>query len=275
MASDHAAQSAEARTADPHPPPGSRGPAALVVAHPGHELALHGWLEARHPRVFVLTDGSGNSGQSRLGSTRTLLERAGAFPGEIFGACPDRRLYGALLAGETSFFLGFAERLAAAIVRGGIAMVVADSAEGYNPAHDVCRLVADAAVRAAMERGRAVTNWDFPLTRPAAENPRGTLRLVLDGAALARKRAAADAYPEMRSEVEAALARSGPEEFRVETLRPVDPEAEFFSFGGAAPQYEAFGERRVTAGRYERVIRFREHVRPVAEALGAVLSAAG
>ena len=32
-------------------------------------------------------------------------------------------------------------------------MVVADSAEGYNPAHDVCRLVADAAVRTARWRG--------------------------------------------------------------------------------------------------------------------------
>jgi hypothetical protein len=260
---------------DPNASLGSRRPAALFVAHPGHELALHGWLEASHPRVFVLTDGSGNSGQSRLGSTRTLLERAGAFPGEIFGACPDRRLYEALVAGETSFFLGLAERLAAAIVSGGIGMVVADSAEGYNPAHDVCRLVADAAVRAAVESGRAVTNWDFPLTRPAADNSPGTLHLVLDDDALARKRAAADAYPEMHSEVEAALARSGLEEFRVETLRPVDPEAEPFPFGGAAPEYEAFGERRVTAGHYPRVIRFREHVLPVAEALGAVFPAAG
>jgi hypothetical protein len=253
----------------------SRRPAALVVAHPGHELALHGWLEANHPRVFVLTDGSGNSGRSRLGSTRTLLERAGAFPGEIFGAYPDRRFYEALVAGETVFFLGLAERLAAAIAGDGIGMVVADSAEGYNPVHDVCRLVANAAIRAAMESGRAVTNWDFPLTRPAAENPPGTLRLILDDAALARKRAAAAAYSEMHSEVEAALARSGLGEFRVETLRPVDPEAQPFPLGGAAPEYEAFGERRVTAGHYERVIRFREHVLPVAEALGALFSAPG
>lgn len=254
--------------------PASRGPAVLFVSHPGHELALHGWLEADRPRVFVLTDGSGNGGQSRLGSTRALLERAGAFPGEIFGAYPDRRIYEALVAGETSFFLGLAERLAAAIVNGNIGMVVADSAEGYNPAHDICRLIADAAVRAATARGRAVTSWDFSLMRPAGDDPPAALRLVLDDAALARKRAAADGYAEMRSEVDAALARGGPEAYRVETLRPVDPEAEPFLFGGAVPEYETFGERRVAAGRYERVIRFREHVGPVAEALGASRPAA-
>src|SRR5207302_1404403 len=30
---------------------------ALLVAHPGHELRVHGWLERERPLVFVLTDG--------------------------------------------------------------------------------------------------------------------------------------------------------------------------------------------------------------------------
>lgn len=45
--------------------PGAR--AGLMIAHPGHELLVHGWLEVAHPRVFVLTDGSGRCAQSRLG----------------------------------------------------------------------------------------------------------------------------------------------------------------------------------------------------------------
>lgn len=250
------------------------GKVALFVAHPGHELALHGWLEAERPQIFVLTDGSGSGGTGRLGSTRTLLERVGASPGGIFGACPDRRLYEALVAGETSFFRGLAERLADALVGDGIGTLVADPAEGYNPAHDLCRLVADAAVRAAAAQGRAVAAWDYPLTRPAGDAPPGSRRLVLDNAALARKHAAAHAYPEMRPEVEAALARGGAEAYRVETLRPVDAGAEPFLFGNAVPEYETFGERRVADGRYARVIRFEEHVLPVAEALGTVLPAA-
>jgi hypothetical protein len=152
-------------------------------------------------------------------------------------------------------------------------MVVADPAEGYNPSHDVCRLVADAAVRKVTAQRRTVTSWDFPLTRPATDDVPGAVRLVLDDAAFARKRAAADAYPEMRFEVEAALARTGLETFRVETLRPVDCGGNPFLFGDAAPLYESYGESRVAAGHYAGVIRFREHILGVAEALGAVTPA--
>ena len=55
----------------------------------------------------------------------------------------------------------------------------------------------------------------------------------------------------------------------------MDPDAEPLLFGSTVPEYETFGERRVEAGRYERVIRLRDHVLPVAEALGAALSAVG
>ena len=59
-------------------------PAALVVAHPGHELRVHHWLERTAPVVCVLTDGSGANGRSRIGSTLGLLRLAGADAGPIF-----------------------------------------------------------------------------------------------------------------------------------------------------------------------------------------------
>ena len=39
----------------------SQSGAALVVAHPSHELCVHGWLQASRPAVFVLTDVVGDS----------------------------------------------------------------------------------------------------------------------------------------------------------------------------------------------------------------------
>ena len=75
-------------------------PAALVVAHPGHEISLHGWLERVKPVVFVLTDGSGQRGVSRLSSTTRVLERAGARRGPVYGRFTDGRIYDALLAGD-------------------------------------------------------------------------------------------------------------------------------------------------------------------------------
>ena len=80
------------------------GPALLVVGHPGHELMVHGWLEAARPLVMVLTDGSGHAGVSRLPSTAALLARAGATPGPIFGRFTDVELYRALLDCRTDVF---------------------------------------------------------------------------------------------------------------------------------------------------------------------------
>src|SRR5260370_1251930 len=86
--------------------------AALVVAHPGHELMVHGWLEESLPRVFVLTDGSGHSNQSRLGSTTKILKHVGARPGGIYGRLTDFEGYAALLNQELDLFVEFARELA-------------------------------------------------------------------------------------------------------------------------------------------------------------------
>src|ERR1044072_9118428 len=71
--------------------------AALIVAHPGHELRVHGWLEEARPRVRVLTDGSGRTRGSRLDSTTGILEAAGAAPGPVYGEMSDAELYAAVL----------------------------------------------------------------------------------------------------------------------------------------------------------------------------------
>ena len=40
--------------------------AALILGHPGHELRVYGWTRSIRPLTFVITDGSGASGISRL-----------------------------------------------------------------------------------------------------------------------------------------------------------------------------------------------------------------
>src|SRR5262245_43976834 len=111
--------------------------AALVVAHPGHELRVHGWLQQVRPLVCVMTDGSGRSGCSRVAATRRLLSEVGARPGGIYGRWTDARVYEALLGGEFAFFTAIAEELAATLVTEQIQYVATDAAEGYNPTHDI------------------------------------------------------------------------------------------------------------------------------------------
>src|SRR5258707_12199569 len=89
--------------------------AALVIAHPGHELRIHHWLELARPVCFVLTEGSGHTGNSRIDSTTAVLERAGARRGGVFGALSDRALYRGILAGEPDIFTQIVVELADAL----------------------------------------------------------------------------------------------------------------------------------------------------------------
>jgi len=270
--------------------------AALVVAHPGHELRVYGWLEATRPRVFVLTDGSGRSTRSRIASTDDVLAGAGATRGDIYARLTDTDFYTAILDHEFDLFKRLADELADELIREKILCVAGDAVEGYNPAHDVCRLIINAAVEMASRAlGERVANFEFTLVgRPdeCREDERASaLWLQLDDAAFARKLTAARNYPELAAEVEAALSgaasvglRAHPdlaassglnrvavadtsasgETFRVECLRPA---REFGQEFGVVPFYEQYGERQVAAGYYTRVLRYHEHMLPLAEAL--------
>ena len=272
--------------------------AALVIAHPGHELRVHGWLEAARPCVCVLTDGSGRTGRPRLDSTDKILGAAGARPAPVYGPFSDGELYGAVLDHEHSPFVRLVEELASTLVRERVEFVAGDAEEGYNPSHDICRLLVNAAVRLVNRTTAArVAGYDFTLVGPPGHCPEhlraDSIRLDLDEAAFARKLAAAHSYPELRAEVEAALSgaggvafgehpdlarRTGQEfrgtcanDFRVEWLRPVAADAAAPPSLGVRerPFYEAYGERQVQAGHYKRVLRYREHVLPLAAALDA------
>jgi hypothetical protein len=271
--------------------------AALIVAHPGHELRVHGWLEQARPRVCVLTDGSGRTLRSRLDSTTRILEAAGASAGPVYGRMNDVELYTAVLDFDHSRFTRLVDEMAAWMIRERIDCVAGDAREGYNPAHDVCRLITDAAVRLVHLTSRGqIANYDFTLVAPPGHCPGalrpGAVRLDLDEAAFARKLTAARNYPELRAEVEAALSGAGsvgmlehPDlalrsradfgapgapDFRVEWLRPVGGHGDAAApFDGARPFYEEYGERQVAAGHYARVLRYREHVLPLAAALAS------
>lgn len=266
--------------------------AILVIAHPGHELRVHGWLETAHPEVWVITDGSGRTNESRIDSTTRVLQATGAVAGPVYGQFGDADIYNAVLSFDHSCFTNLVDQLVLALVRDRVDFIAGDAEEGYNPAHDICRLVVNAAVRLAKSKSaNQITNYDFPLVGSpgrCADLHSESLWLNLDDAAFARKLSAAHNYPELQAEVEAALhgsddvrfhkdpalaqrARSdfGVTEvnnFRVECLRPVSHHLSP-TRNGDAPFYELYGERQVKAGHYNHVLRYREHMLPLAAAL--------
>lgn len=190
------------------PLPVSFSRAALVVAHPSHELRVHGWLEQTRPYVCILTDGGGRSGEPRLSRTSEVLARVGATPGVMYGRLNDLEVYAAILRGDAELFASLVEELAQAFVTEKIDYVVGDAAEGYSVAHDVCRVMIGAAVeRAKLEHNYHVANFDFPVVgAPSDVQHKDDIRLDLDDAAYERKVRAALAYtPKLASDVEAAL----------------------------------------------------------------------
>jgi hypothetical protein len=245
--------------------------AALVIAHPGHELRVHRWLELARPLVCVLTDGSGHSDRSRLASTTAVLERTGATPGLLYGRLSDRALYQAILGGETDLFAALADEIALALDVAGVDYVAGDAVEGFNPGHDVCRLLLNAALLRLEQQGRRLESFEFPLEGPPQECPAEdrseAILLELDDASLRRKLEAAHAYPELAGEVEKAYASYGREPFRIECLRPVRYGLEIGHRFAHPPYYESYGEQQVATGIYRQVIRFGDHLAPLAASL--------
>src|SRR5687768_16020419 len=82
---------------------------AVLFAHPGHELIIHGFMEQARPVVAILTDGSGSTGISRVDSTTKVLDAVGATPSDFYGVVTDQRCYAALLAHDHDFFIEMAE----------------------------------------------------------------------------------------------------------------------------------------------------------------------
>ena len=293
--------------------------AALVVAHPSHELRVHGWLKQTQPYVCVLTDGGGRSGDVRLPKTSQVLDRAGATQGTIYGRLTDLEVYEGILNQDADLFAGIAAELATIFAAEKIEYVAGDAAEGYSVAHDICRIMIGAAVELAQQaHGHETKNFDFNVVGSPDECPAGlrdeAIWLNLDDDAFAHKvKAALEYTPKLAADVEAAL-RGAPfqgirrfsepklageidvevsasmleeidaiptlkaqlkhiiegvplDAFRIECLRPVGNRSGAAWIGDEPPFYELYGERLVAAGRYQKVIRYREHVLPLAEAM--------
>lgn len=247
----------------------SNSRAALVMAHPGHELRVYHWLCLSQPLCFVLTDGSGSTGKSRLDSTTKLLQQNTARIGSIYGRLTDVEIYSAIIKLEFDRFIDLTAELARELVREQIDYVVGDAIEGYNPAHDVCRSMLNAAVAIANRPGgKPVLNFEIFLTGQSAklrERIAGEVWLNLDQASLLTKLKVAQAYPEMAAEVDRILSEEGIAALQTERLRPVSDTAREGS--AETPYYEIHGAKQVEAGHYRQALLYNEHVRPLEEAL--------
>jgi hypothetical protein len=252
--------------------------AALIIGHPGHELCVYGWCALARPSVFILTDGSGRTEASRTARSVEILHRIGCNIEPGTGLLTDREVYQSLLTRDHKLFTQLARRLAEWLVRDDIDSVVGDAGEGFNPVHDACRLIINSAVgMAARARTHPISNFAFRLDwrkeRECSREPDGARTLTLDQPTFDRKLSAAWAYDELRSDIEVVLSDNGVDSFRTERFDPImidemaDGMARHDHRHSSSPYYEDYGARLMRQGIYDQVIRYREHLAPLADAL--------
>lgn len=247
----------------------SFGRSLLVIAHPGHELRLYGWIKQATPHVVILTDGSGSTGISRVDLSRDLIHGLGAHVA-VAGKFPEPRLYELMLAREVTPFLRMADELAALVRSESIDTLICDASEGYHPAHDLCLPLARAAVRAA---GRDTVLYEYRVVGDPRPQRHDAFALELDEPMWREKidrarRYAAASGSVLSQEVQYMFDTFGEEAFRHEVLRSAGTESPRLHNG--LRYYEARGEERVRSGRYGEVLRHRDHFAPVEGALGAL-----
>jgi hypothetical protein len=238
----------------------------LLVAHPGHELLLHGWISRNKPVVHVLTQGEAHSSAGRLAATAGFLRGLGARQGTIFGRLSDGEAYAMILERNTALLVSLVTELAEQFERDRPAILVSDAAEGYNPVHDLCRLIGGAAIVMA---GVATKQYEYAVVNDPDSSDAAAIVIALTAAEHAAKMEKARAQAASLADIDELVSRYGADTYRRETLSPVRDWTAIDD--GAPPLYEQYGEQRVAAGLYRTVIRRREHMLPLRDALLAAV----
>lgn len=245
---------------------------ALVIGHPGHELRVYRFMELYQPIVFVLTDGSGSKGQTRLERTRQIIRNTGSKEGAVLGRFSDKEIYDLILNKKQIIFYELARELAAAFNHHNINAVVGDSNEGFSPTHDLCNYLIKAAARIyGRQKNRDPEIFEFYLeSSPTAfpeDKQHDLLTIPLDEQAFERKYQAALGYPELAFELNRFIGRFGKKPFQTEFLWQVSTDFKPCGWKNPIPEYESSGRKRVDEGVYDAAITYEEHMLPLAEYL--------
>lgn len=246
--------------------------AALVVAHPGHELRVYDWLQTARPDVHVLTNGSRASlMRARREASAAFISRLGCRIAPVWQGIPDSTLYAHLLAQDHAPFFDWVSRLASDLVERDIDLVVADAWQYYNITHDLTHLMARvAAAEASVRLGRDILVLEFQVVpaalAPTAPRVQTYCSKSLTAAVGEAKRAAAHAFPDIEGEIAEIEALEGARAYTVEQFFTPAALSDLRASPIDQPPYEIYGEARVAAGLYQHVLRWR-HAAPLIRAL--------
>lgn len=245
---------------------------ALILGHPGHELRVFHFLELYKPHVYVLTDGSGSTGHSRINNTLKIIRQTGATASPVMGRFTDAQIYTILSRQDKETLTTLIEEIIVDMKEQHIDTLAGDAIEGFNPTHDLCRYMINTIAEIyQVEIGKPVGNFEFLLDGAPTQCPEELINeavwIRLTEEDFQRKLAAAYDYPELRSEIEKIYEVHGATPFLTECLWPAGPSGKYKTWKTEEPWYESWGKEKLKSGKYKELISYHTHLLPLAEFL--------
>lgn len=163
---------------------------ALAIAHPGHELRLHGFLEQVKPFVFILTDNSEATGQDMMWHSIKAISRA---VGQGMNITPaqaqepfmrkvlklslkeeegkekahikDSQIQYEVMNRHTGFLNYYVDFMVENLIRYKINYLVCDASEEYHLTHEIVRMLCDIAIlKVKNKTGDEIELFDFAIS---------------------------------------------------------------------------------------------------------------
>lgn len=245
---------------------------AFFMAHPGHELRLHGWVSREKPICMILTTGSrSGSDIARLQASVDVIQNAGGRCSDRFETVLDRDLYNCILAGDASPLRRRKEILADILVTNRTERLVIDGWQLYSASHDLAHVVGRLAADEASRRLSCkieVLQYDVVPAQLAgqASTSSSVRRIILSDSELTAKLAAVNSYPGIEFELIELRQIENEDHARTEALFVPPRFEDILRPPDEAPKYESYGEARQSKGIYKDVIRW-HHVETIARQL--------
>lgn len=167
-----------------------QGNYALSIAHPGHELRLHGFLDEINPWLFILADEGETSHMDRMQhylgfifkDTGILKKNRDAFyiierkEKDIASInkstyVRDEEIQNELIQGSTAWFEFYINKMANTFIKNKIDHVVMDASEEMDAVHEINRIMTELAVKLVKKRtGTEIILYEFNVLKPFDDN---------------------------------------------------------------------------------------------------------
>lgn len=277
------------------------GNGALSVAHAGHELRLHGFLEKVKPYIFILSEGK------KISDKDSMLMYSWKYIQEVidkkdsFGilTLPDKeqkvmyiddlQIYNEIILGNTGFFGMYMSMMIQNIQQKKIDYIVADASEGTSVVHELCRIMTDIVVKYIHNTtGKKIMNYEYSVDKPFDHSlTDDCIHIELDEEMFQRKiihiisyhpaifqNLKPDVSLDMNIVNELRKTKHGALELKkiIEEIHPTFFHNEYirpciYKEPAEKPSYEVQGEKSVARGVYSQVITYAGHIKPLKEKL--------